>query len=232
MTRIDRSAALAALSLIAAPAAPAIAQSSRYIETASPSETAGERSSARDSWVAISGTIVGTDRGSFRLDYGSGILTVRTEAFAIPNGTSVFADNDRVVVLGRIDDEFLEQQTLEASCVFSESLGTTFYGDPAGAESFQTWSVSLPLDLGAVELTGTVSAIQDRKFTVSVGGSWVVVDTTRLPYNPLDESGYQRLEVGDRVKVFGELDQLIPNHLIDADHIVELGQLPNSEARR
>ena len=34
----------------------------------------------------------------------------------------------------------------------------------------------------------------------------VTVDASNLPTNPLDDEGYQRIQVGDRVRVFGSMD--------------------------
>ncbi len=44
-----------------------------------------------------------------------------------------------------------------------------------------------------------------------------------MSYNPLDDDGYQKIDVGDRVSVTGEIDKdLFESHKLDADSFVTL----------
>ena len=54
-------------------------------------------------------------------------------------------------------------------------------------------------------IQGEVQEINGREFTVDTGTGTLRVDTSSMPYNPLDKEGYQQVEKGDRVSVVGAL---------------------------
>jgi uncharacterized protein YdeI (BOF family) len=176
-----------------------------------------------DTWVSLSGTVVDSDPESFVLDYGDGLMTVEMDDFdAFPDARPLM-ENDQVVVLGRVDDDLYERRTIEASSVYVEELGTTFYASAADEEDFAAWTVSLPVVIGKIEVTGEVTAVTGREFTVDAGAARIQVDTNALPYNPMDDKGYQKVDVGDRVKVSGEMDHgIIDDRELEADWLVLL----------
>lgn len=176
-----------------------------------------------DSWISLSGTIVEAKPDSFRLDHGSGVITVEMDDFDFyPEGYKLL-ENDKVVVSGIVDDDLFEKKTIEASAVFVENLGTHFYANPADEEDFSQWSVSVPVVLEQVEVTGKISAVNGREVTLDSGTSAVRVDTKQLGYNPMDDKGFLKLEKGDRVKVGGDIDpELFGKHEVIADWIIEL----------
>jgi hypothetical protein len=59
-----------------------------------------------------------------------------------------------------------------------------------------------------VSFMGTVTRINNaREFTIRSGKRPILVDTDEMPYNPLDNQGDQRIEIGERVRVVGTLDR-------------------------
>lgn len=163
---------------------------------------------ADDSWITLSGTVVATYTDAFVLDYGEGTITVEMDDWDWYDDSKHIVQDDQVVVYGVMDDDLLETATIEASSVFVESLNTFFYADPTDEEKYRRSAAATPtyIDGARIEIEGTVSRIKDREFFVGTGKREIKVDTVSLPYNPLDEFGYQKIEVGDRVKVEGEMD--------------------------
>lgn len=175
-----------------------------------------------DTWITVSGTIASASPSSFRLDYGSGVITVEMDDFDFyPDGYGLLA-NDEVVVNGIVDNDLFEKKTIEASSVFVENLGTYFYANAADEEDFNSWTVTYPVLVKQVEVTGKVAAINGRELTLDTGARKIQVDTAALGYNPLDDSGYFQIDVGDRVKTGGVIDNdLFEKREIMADWIIK-----------
>ncbi|HJK99316.1 MAG TPA: NirD/YgiW/YdeI family stress tolerance protein [Polyangiaceae bacterium LLY-WYZ-14_1] len=176
-----------------------------------------------DTWVSLSGTIVSTTGEAFMLDYGDGLMTVEMDDFdAYPDARPLMV-NDQVTVYGRVDDDFYEARTIEASSVYVEELGTSFYASAADEEAFNAWTVTTPIVVGAIEMTGEVTNVTGREFMVDTGASRIQVDTNALAYNPMDDMGYQQIDVGDRIKVSGHMDHgVIDDRELEADWIIVL----------
>ncbi len=177
-----------------------------------------------ESWISISGTVVKTAPDAFRLDHGGEVITVEMDDFDFYQEGRQLVENDRVVVYGRIDADVFQKRTIEASAVYVQNLQTQFYANPADEEEIlNTWVARPPVVLGDIEVTGTVTSVTGREFTVDTGPSAIQVDTIRLGFNPLDEDGYLKIEKGDRVKVSGVFDYSVVDETeLSADWITEL----------
>ena len=74
-------------------------------------------------------------------------------------------------------------------------------------------------------IQGAVQEIDGREFTVDTGSGTLRVDTSSMPYNPLDKEGYQQVEKGDRVSVIGALTPgFFSERQIKADAVMTLSQ--------
>lgn len=157
-------------------------------------------------WVSLSGTAVETGPSSFTLDYGKGSILVEMDDWAWyeQDGYGLL-DGDKVRVYGEIDDDFAEITKLEADSVYVESLGSYFYANSADEEDYRV-SVVTPIITGVTEVSGTVSSVDGREFTVDSGPREVTIDTSTMGYNPLDKEGFQKVEKGDRVSVTGNME--------------------------
>ena len=189
---------MVALAAMALPAAPAGAQDP-YL-------------AADDTWISLTGTVADAGRESFRLDYGEGLITVEMDDWDWYGEAAGVLQGERVTVSGRIDDDFLEQRTIEASTVYVKGLSRYYYASPADEEgALVSHPVQFPVDPGVgdaswLTVTGTVAAIDGREFTLGRDTAALRVDTIAMPYNPLDDVGPQQIAVGDRVSVSGRLD--------------------------
>lgn len=163
-----------------------------------------------ETWISISGTAVDVQPASFTLDYGEGTVLVEMDDWDWYGDAAGILDGDKVTVYGRIDDDFYELTSIEASSVYVESLGTYFYAssdDEEGYEGYYDYWVSYtPILVGRTVVRGTVTGVTGREFTVDNGLRKMKVDTIMMSYNPMDDKGYQQIDVGDYVSVSGKMD--------------------------
>ena len=178
-----------------------------------------------DSWIVIDGTVESVMADRFILDYGDGVITVEMDDGDRDADGYVLAEEDRVSVSGRIDDDLFEDRTIEASSVYVENLGTTFHASPIDEESVggPVAVVTTPILVSRTIMEGTVTAIDDDEFTLDTGVVEVEVETEMMPYDPLDDEGYQQIQVGDRVRVTGQIDyDFFDGRVLDARTITTL----------
>ncbi|MDX1682046.1 MAG: hypothetical protein R3336_02895 [Phycisphaeraceae bacterium] len=181
-----------------------------------------------ESWISLSGTAVEADDDSFELDYGEGTVLVEMDDWDWYGDNYAVIEGDEVTVYGKVDDSLYELTSIEADQVYVKSLGTYFFApEPADEEGDVpvTYSEVLvtPVDLGDVAISGTVTSVDGREFTIDTGDSQLTVDTIEMPYNPMDDKGFQRIDTGDRVSVLGEIEHgFFQKRELHADSIVTL----------
>lgn len=209
--------------LVPALAQSALAQSSDDNPYLQPDET----------WISLSGTAVDIQEDHFTLDYGEGVVLVEMDDWNWYPDTTGLLDGDRVRVYGKVDDDLYETTSIEASSVYVENLGTYFYANPADEEydeDYDYWVVATPIILGEMTVRGTVTSIDGREFTIDTGTRELTVDTIGMNYNPLDDKGFQKIDIGDYVSVTGEIDvDVWEARELMADVIVTLEEDRSSE---
>ena len=176
-----------------------------------------------DSWISISGEVESVSPDTFVLDYGDGIVTVEMDDWDSDADAYKVVEGDKVTVYGVIDDDLFETTTIEASSVYVEGLNTYFYASAADEED--TFITVGPVVYSATVAQGTVTGIDDREFTINTAGSQFTVDTSAMPYNPLDDEGFQKIDVGDRVSVSGTMTaDFFEGRKLVASSVVELSR--------
>jgi hypothetical protein len=110
-----------------------------------------------------------------------------------------------VRVTGKVDHNLLADTTIEANSVYVENFGTYFFASAADDED-RLLTDPWPLQISSTTLRGTVGSVEDDSFTVSSPGGSIRVETDSLAYDPLDDTGYQRVQKGDFVLVRGDLN--------------------------
>lgn len=175
------------------------------------------------SWITLSGTVAAVAPDAFRLDYGEGLITVEMDDWDWYAEGTLLAEGDEVTVNGFVDDDLYELRSIEASSVYVNDLNTYFYASGADEEDWTTTASVFLFEPGQLQLTGTVTSVSGREFTLDTGTRQIQVDTITMPYNPLDDTGFQKIRKGDRVRVSGSLDfDLFEKREILADSIVTL----------
>lgn len=201
---ITLSIAIAAGLCLVTVSAPAMAQAPSTNDSPNPYLMADQ------TWISISGTAVDVQPASFTLDYGEGTVLVEMDDWDWYGDAYGILDGDKVTVYGEIDDDFYETTSIEASSVYVENLGTYFYANSADEEGYEGyydyWVSYAPIVVGQTTVRGTVTSKMGREFTVDTGLQKMKVDTIAMPYNPMDDKGYQQIDVGDYVSVSGTMD--------------------------
>ncbi|MBD3343980.1 MAG: hypothetical protein GF401_02840 [Chitinivibrionales bacterium] len=183
-----------------------------------------------NSWISLEGTIVATTDNTFDLDYGQGIVTVEMDDWDWYEEGKALIVGDDVTVYGRVDDDLYETTSIEAQTVYVDDLNTFFYASAADEEDADIYIAPIYSDYD-LQLTGKVTSVSGREFTIDVGKRKVTVDTDNMPYNPLDDAGYQQIEKNDWVTVSGDIEyDLFNNRELEAESIVTL--LDNSKSKK
>lgn len=176
---------------------------------------------ANGTWINLSGTVETVTRNAFTLDYGDGIVTVEMDDGDRDADAYKLVSGDEVTVSGMVDDDFFESTSIEASSVYVENIGTTFFSSAMDEED--SLYIAAPLAEYSTLVQGRVTDVEDGQFTLDTGLRKIDVSVDELGYNPLDDSGYQKVEVGDRVSVSGDIDLgLFERQEMDAKSLVEL----------
>lgn len=160
---------------------------------------------ANNSWITLNGIVVTSSPKAFELDYGTGIITVEMDGWSWYSGAHSIIEGDRVTVHGRVDDDLYEIASIEADTVYVKNLNTYFYANSLDEEDMVSPTTMLHPDT-EFQLQGTITKKSGREFTINTGSIEVKIDTISMPYNPLDDKGFQKLKVGDFVQVTGKLD--------------------------
>ena len=180
-----------------------------------------------ETWISLGGTVTSTSEDSFRLDYGDGIVTVEMDEWGNWAEEFPLTDGDKVTVHGEVDENVYINDTIEAASVYVEDLNTYFYASSADEEDVDVWAVTAPIVISQVTVRGTVTSTEpgEREFTLDTENQELTVEAEFLGYNPLDDVGYQKIEVGDRVSVTGEMDYEffeVEGSVFEAETLVEL----------
>jgi len=158
-----------------------------------------------NSSISISGTVTASHPDKFNLDYGDGQVVVEMDDWQPDKDGYQIFPGDEVVVYGIIDDDLFERTTIEASSVYVKNLNTYFYANSADEEDISASAMIEVMEQNTA-VSGVITEINGDEFVINREGKRVTVDTSELGYDPLDEQGAQQLEIGDRVRVFGYID--------------------------
>ena len=159
-----------------------------------------------ETWISLDGEVQTVHADRFMLNFGEGMVTVEFDDGDRDADAYKLMSGDKVTVFGKVDADLFETTTIEASSVYVENLGTYFYASAVDEEDTFVTIVD-PVVISRAVLQGTVSAVGDGQFTLNTGDRWIIVKTDELPYDPLDDEGYQKIDVGDYVTVTGNIDE-------------------------
>jgi uncharacterized protein YdeI (BOF family) len=189
-------------------AAPASGQQNPYLQP-------------NESWITLDGTVEDVTRDAFTLLYGDGMIRVEMDDGDRDADAYPLVEGDRVTVTGKIDDDFLEVARIEASSVYVHHLGVRFYASAADEEDWRM--MPEPPTTARTILRGTVTDVRSDEFDINTGARKVTVDIDELGYDPLDDAGYQKIEVGDYVSVTGGIDfDLFEGRQLEAASVVTI----------
>lgn len=181
-------------------------------------------SAAEGERLTVKGKVTAVDDERFTVDYGRGNIVVEMDDF--DRYEKPVAAGDVVIVSGNMDKEFFEARKIKASTVRVDSSNKQFHASAADEARWPQLEV-LHDDVADDEwlsLTGVVARIDGDRMTLNAGLREYAVDVSRLGYDPFNREGTARIETGERVIVFGEMDDadLFEGREIEASSITEL----------
>lgn len=157
-------------------------------------------------WIAVSGTVENATLNTFLLDYGEGTILVRMDDWDLYDETAELREGFNVTVSGEVSHQLFSDTAIDADTVYVENTGTYYYasGD-ATARGIVDVNPRTPVVIGDVAFTGTVSSVADDRFVINTGAKQLTVTTAAMPYDPTDDQGFQQLDAGDVVSVYGSM---------------------------
>jgi len=175
-----------------------------------------------NSWISISGSVRDVATNTFKLDYGDGVILVIMNDGDRDAGGYKLLPGDKVTVTGMIDDDFFAKASIVASNVYVEKLGTQFFA--AAADKGALYVVEKhPVEVADTVVQGVVTEVDDQEFKLDTAVRTLTVDVGEMPYNPLDDEGYQKISPGNVVRVSGRIDkQLFLGHELIAEDVTKL----------
>lgn len=201
----------------------AVPASAAETDTQDSQNTVKPYSKPDDSFISINGTVTSAGPETFELDYGEGVITVEMDDWDWYREGYKLLNGDNVTVYGRIDDDLFEVAKIEADSVYVKGLNSFFFANDADEEDVAYVNLVAATTTAAIQ--GRVKDIDGREFIVDTGDGTLRVDTSSMPYNPLDKEGYQQVEKGDRVSVVGALTPgFFSEREIKADAVMTLSQ--------
>lgn len=176
-----------------------------------------------DSWISINGEVTTVTADAFELDYGDGQITVEMDDGDRDADGYKLMQGDEVRVSGMIDDDFYNLTTIEASSVYVKNIDTYFYASAMDEEEIGYSIISPSVTDTVVQGTITNVDANGEQFTLDSGLQELTVEVDELTYNPLDNEGFQQLDVGDRVSVQGSIDHdFFEGRVFEANYVTTL----------
>ena len=184
-----------------------------YAEKPMEKPTEKPKSYPDGTWLNIDGTVDRVGPNMFVLDYGEGNITVEMDDVDRDADAYALKKGDKVRVSGMVDDDLYESATIEAGSVYVENIGTTFHADAMKEEdSYLAGNMPVVVSRGTVQ--GRITIVADDSFTLDTDDRKLTVKVNTMPYDPLDNAGYQQLKVGDYVSVTGAIQRGFFDHKI------------------
>ncbi len=158
-------------------------------------------------WVTISGTVEEVGDDYLNLNYGDKTVRVDMSDRDWFEDSKSLLKGEQISIVGKVDENLFSKNSIEAESVYVKGMNSYFFT----AKSANTTPMAVVFQFEEVEqnpvnLTGTVESIDGEEFVLDTGVITMTVDTDELGYDPFDDEGFQKVTVGDRVQVAGELD--------------------------
>lgn len=193
--------------------------------------------------IVLSGKILEVSDDEIVLGYGDRKVEVEFDEWPWEevDMETMFKKGERVTVSGTVDKEWFSNNEIEANNIYLDDqyvyyfLNDTtpaYYIETVKLDSQSADKMSNKMndrsmknlgDGAFFSASGEITSVDGREFTLKTKNQKINVDTESLSKNPLDNSGLQQLAVGDRVYVYGEIDdKFYDDRELSADSIITL----------
>ncbi len=161
-------------------------------------------------WISNTGEVNAITSEYFALDINNINILVKMPNWDQFKNMKYINIGDRVTVSGPLDNSFNERNTITAFRVFSHSRDSYYYADSNNEEGyFHAYDAhvtfSIPDGTWFI-LSGNVSSLNGREFTLDTGQYTVIIDTDEMGYNPMDDKNTKKVKIGDHLRITGHLD--------------------------
>lgn len=182
-----------------------------------------------ESRVMLNGIITEVRNDEFDLNYGEGVITVELDEWGWDDSNMAYLrSGDEVTVNGVIDDDLFEGREVKADNLYlnREFVYLTPEKQSNAARNNRNVNMDALEDGSYITMTGVVVEQDGAEFTLRGNGQNLRVNTEDLGYNPFDEDGLQRVQQGDRIQVYGAIDDgFFETRELEADRIISLSQV-------
>lgn len=189
----------------------------------------------RGASVILSGTIDSIDEEKFVLDYGEDKISVDIAAWEWSDQIDQrLSEGKQVTVSGTVDQGLFDRREIKADNIYVTNDFTYYYiVDENPAYGAQQSERETQQDGTFLSTRGEVTEVSDKGITVESQGGSIKVDLSELAYDPLDAEGVQRIEKGDRVYVFGDIDEnFFQNQTMSAESLITLSAAREASGRQ
>lgn len=191
--------------------------------------------------VILSGTVEDIGDDEFVLDYGEDKVQVNLDDWDWDGDIEDrLKEGQLVTVSGTVDDDWFEKREIDADNIYVTTDYTYYYiVDENPAYTAQENQRETKEDGTFLSTRGEVTDVSGDQITVESQGNKIKVDLSELAYDPLDQAGVQRIKKGDRVYVFGDVDEnFFNNKTMSAESLITLSdasqartQMPHQQDR-
>lgn len=177
--------------------------------------------------VTINGTVGDIRDDEFDLVYRAGVITVELDRFGwSDNATKYLTQGENVTVRGYIDDDFFEGREIEAKSVNLNDNFVYYYSQDNDLSHITDTFEKKVMDGVYVNFTGRVKSINGKNMTIKHAHGTIPVDVSHFTYDPFDNSGAQKIDVGDYIFVYGQIDDsFFKKKELIAEGMIELKQM-------
>lgn len=176
----------------------------------------------------LSGTVASIGDEQFKLDYGQQEeITVELDEWDWSGQLDErLSEGQQVTVSGTIDENWTERRAIDADNIYVTTDYTYYYiVDENPAYTAQQSQRETQQDGTFLSTRGEVKDVSEDQITLESQGNTIQVDTSELAYDPLDEEGVQQIKEGDRIYVFGDIDEeFFENRTMSAESLISLRQ--------
>lgn len=178
------------------------------------------------SHIVLTGKVGQIDGDEFELIYGNNSkITVELDRFGFTGDeTKRLTPGESVTVTGYLDDDLFEGREIEAYNIRMNDSRVYYYTTESQPVYRYTYDPYAEPEEGAfVTMKGTVSDVKGDEFTVSDGNNRMKVDVSEIGYDPFDDEGFQKIENGDEVYIYGTInDSFYESREIMASGLIEM----------
>lgn len=184
-----------------------------------------------DSNITLVGTVRNISGNEFQLQTGDQMIGVDVGTWDLTNDVNLknyLQNGQKVVVNGNVDKNWFTDDEVEANNLYFQDQYDYYYVTDANPAYSIEFNDSPNMKDGSfISLRGTVQSVDGEEFTISSKNQTMTIDTADMGTRAQGQA--LNLEQGDRVFVYGEIDDgFFDNQEISADSVIKVNEITSS----